>query len=440
MQVFHHRFFLLICIFLGIANPAIYSHADTTPIDHVVAIVNDDVILSSQLENRSQLIYQQLSQQRKNLPPLSAVKLQVLDRLILENLQLQLAERASIKLSNNELQAALASIAKQNKIDEKELKKNIEAEGMSFETFQKNIENELVLQRIQQAAVSKRIEITEQDITNFLNSEEGKIRSSDAYHIAHIILNYPSDADGAIKESVQQQALKIIAQHRAGSTFESLAKDYSSAPDAYTGGDLGWRTIREIPSLYVDTIMSLSEGDISNPIVTDEGVYIVKLTAKRGKNDQWVQQTRARHILIKLSIIRNDQEAVELLTDLRNRILAGENFAELAISFSEDYGTALKGGDLGWIAPGQLVPQFQQVMENSAIDVISYPFQTQYGWHILQVQERRSENLTNELVRQSVRSYLTQQKFETELPLWLQELRAEAYVVIKDPTLLPTPQ
>lgn len=414
--------------------PAISSYAETMPIDHIIAIVNDDVILSSQLEERSQLIYRQLSQQRENLPPLSAIRTQVLERLILENLQLQLAERASIKLSNDELQAALAGIAKQNKINTEQLKNHIESEGMSFESFLKNIENEILLQRIQQGAVSKRVEITEQDITNFLNSEEGKIKSSASYRVAHIVL------DDATSEKTRQLASSIITQLRAGDSFEKLAMEHSVAIDAKMGGDLGWRTIRDIPSIYVDTIMSLSENEVSEPIISNDGVYILKLTGKQGKNDQWVQQTRARHILVKPSIIRNDQEAAGLLTDLRNRILAGESFAELAIAFSEDYGSALKGGDLGWTTPGQLVAQFQQVMDSSAIDAVSYPFQSQYGWHILQVQERRSENLTEELVRQSVRSYLTKQKFETELPLWLQELRAEAYVVIKDPALLSPPQ
>jgi len=419
--------------------PVLSGHAEITRIDHVVAIVNDDVILSSQLEKRSQLIYRQLSQQRENFPPLSAIKAQVLERLILENLQLQLAERASIKISNDELQAALSSIARQNNIDVNQLKNNIEAEGVSFEAFQKNIENEILLQRIQQGAVSKRVEVTEQDITNFLNSEEGKIKSSDAYRIGHIVLGYSPGVNDDEKEKTKKLALSIVSQLREGSSFEKLAKQYSSAMDANVGGDLGWRTIRDVPSLYVDTVLSLSEGSVSEPIISNEGIYILKLLAKQGKNDQWVQQTRARHILVKNSIIRNDKEAAELLTDIRNRILAGENFADLATSFSEDYGSALKGGDLGWTSPGQLVPQFQQVMDNSAIDAVSYPFQTQYGWHILQVQERRNENLTEELVRQSVRSYLTKQKFETELPLWLQELRAEAYVVIKDPDLLPLP-
>jgi len=439
MKFICHRFFLFIILF-GAITPLLSALAETTRLDHIVAIINDDVILSSQLEERSQLIYRQLSQQRKNLPPLSAIKSQVLEKLILENVQLQLAQRASIKLSNDELQAALAGIARQNKIDLKELKSHIEKEGMSFSAFQKNIENEIILQRIQQIAVSKRIEVSEQDITNFLNSEEGKITFSDTFRIAHIVLNYIPDADDAEKEKTQQLASSIVDQLDAGSTFERLAKKYSTAIDADTGGDLGWRTIRDIPSLYVDAIASLSEGEVSRPIMASEGVYIIKLVAKQGKNDQWVEQTRARHILVKPSVIRNDQEAVALLTDLRNRILAGESFAELAIRFSEDYGSALKGGDLGWTTPGQLVPQFQQVMDNSAIDAISYPFQSQYGWHILQVQERRNENLTDELVRQSVRNYLIKQKFETELPLWLQELRAEAYVVIKDTALQADPQ
>lgn len=440
MHFYRHKFFQLSCFFLMTVVSPLFIYADTTPIDHVVAVANDDVILSSQLEERSQIIYRQISQQRQNVPPLAAIKIQVLERLILESLQLQLAERASIKLSNDELQSALASIARQNNIDINQLKINIEAEGISFESFRKNIETEILLQRIQQGAVSKRVDISEQDITNFLNSEEGKIRSSDGYRVSHIVLNYAPDADDTEKDKTRQLASNIVIQLRSGDSFEKLAQEYSSAADASVGGDLGWRTIRDIPSFYVDAVLALSQGDVSDPLISNEGIYILKLVEKKGKNAQWVEQTRARHILVKPSIIRNDQEAMELLTDLRNRILAGESFTELAAKFSEDYGSALKGGDLGWTTPGQLVPQFQQVMDSSAIDAVSYPFQSPYGWHILQVQERRNQNLTDELIRQSVRSYLTKQKFETELPLWLQELRAEAYVVIKDPTLIPPSQ
>lgn len=416
-------------------TPIMHAYSEITPVDHVVAIVNDDVIFSSELEERSQLIYRQLSQQRQELPPFSVIKAQVLERLILENIQLQLVERSSIKLSSEELQAALAGIARQNKIDLKQLKENIEAEGVSFSSFQKNIENEILLQRVQQGFVNRRIDITEQDITNFLNSEEGKIKSSDAYHAAHIVLSYATNADDQAKEKTLQLGKNLVKQLRHGSSFSKLASEHSRATDAKNGGDLGWRSIRDIPSLYVDTILSLAEGDISDPIISNEGVHILKLIEKQGKIDQWIQQTRARHILVKPSIIRNEQEAVALLIDLRNRIVAGESFSDLAATFSEDYGSALKGGDLGWTTPGQLVPQFQQVMDNSEINVVSNPFQTQYGWHILQVVERRKENLTDELVRQSVRNYLTKKKFETELPLWLQEIRAEAYVVIKDPAL-----
>jgi len=440
MNFFHHISFLRLSIGFLFAIASISSHAEIIPVDHIITIVNDDVILASQLEERSQLVYRQLSQQRQNLPPLSVIKIQVLERMIVENLQLQLAERASVKLSKEELQSALASIAKQNNISLKDLESDIEKGGMPFSAFKKNIQNEILLQRIQQGAVSKRVEITEQDITNYLNSEEGKIRSSEAYRVGHIVLNYAPDANDAVKEKTHQLAEKIIAQIRSGSSFEKLAKQYSNAVDAATGGDLGWRTVRDIPSLYADTILSLSEGDISEPIISQEGVHIIKLLAKQRKNDQWVQQTRARHILVKTSLIRNDKEAVDLLNNLREQILAGEHFNELAIEFSEDYGSALKGGDLGWSTPGQLVPQFQQVMDSSAIDAISFPFQSPYGWHILQVQERRDENLSDELIRQSVRSYLSKQKSETELPLWLQELRAEAYVIIKDPALLPPSQ
>lgn len=430
---------ILITYFLLVISVATQA-ADTTPIDHVVAIVNEDVILSSQLEERTMIVFRQLTQQGKSPPPLEIIRPQVLERLILENLQLQLAERSSAKISSEDLQNAIAGIARQNKISIDELKANIESDGLSFSSFQKSIENELLLQRIQQAAVGKRIDISEQDITNFLHSEEGKLKTAPVYHLAHIILGFSANVDEAEKNRLQILAKQLVMKIRSGESFQQLAQQYSTAADKHKSGDLGWRSLNELPTLYATAAAQLSQGEVAEPIQSDEGFHIVKLLKKQGSDEQWVDQTLARHILVKTSAIRNDQEAMTLLKELRDRIMAGEDFAELAKNYSEDFGSALKGGDLGWTMPGQLVPEFQHIMDNTSINAISNPFQSQYGLHILQVQERRRENMSNEVLRQSTRNYLSKRQFEIELPLWQQELRTEAYVVIKDPRLQPLTQ
>lgn len=427
--------FFFSALLILIAFNSCPASAETLPVDRVAAIVNEDIILYSQLEERANYIYQQLKQQGRELPPQDILLPQVLERLIIENLQLQLAQRASIKISDQEVENTIENIARQSGITPSQLALKIEKEGISFASFKKSIENEILLSRVQQAAISKRIEISEQDIDDYLNSEEGKIKSSDSYHIANIVIDAPQTAGEEFTPALSRIASEVADKIRSGVSFSDLAKQYSSAPNSKEGGDLGWRSLQDLPKMYRDPVTHLKSGDISPPMYLDDSMHIIQLIEKRSRYDQWIQQTHVRHILVKPSVIRNDNEAIELLKELRNRIAAGEEFSTLAASYSEDYSSALKGGDLGWVNPGQLVPAFEEVMNNISIGAISNPFQSQYGWHILEVLDRKNENMTEELLRLSVKNYLAKQQFETELPLWLQELRAEAYVVIKDPSL-----
>jgi peptidyl-prolyl cis-trans isomerase SurA len=412
---------------MGIAEPV--------TIDRVIAVVNDGVIFASQLEERLHAVKQQLKTER-NLPPDDILRQQVFERLIVENLQLQLAERAGATVSNEDLQNALQNIARQNDTNLDGLQKKIEAEGISFKSFIKTVEQEIIMQRVQQSVLSKRIVISDQAVINFLNSEEGKQRSAITYHLAHILLPVGGDMSDSEKSKIEQLAKQIVAQARNSTDsrgeFSSLARKFSKAQDANTGGDLGWRKKVDMPSLYADKIDLLKVGEISDPFFINNGFYILNMLEIRGGGEQWVTQTNVRHILVKPSIIRTEEETIQLLNNLRAKILAGENFPEIAKKYSEDYGSALKGGDLGWIVPGQLVPQFQQVMEKTPVNDISLPFKTQYGWHILQVQERRDQNMGEEMLKQSARNFLMQRRFEEELPLWLKELRDEAYVDIKE--------
>lgn len=413
--------------------PAIVG-AESVAIDRVIVVVNDGVIFSSQLEERIHAIKLQAASTR-DFPPDDILRQQVLDRLIIESLQLQLAERAGATVSNEDLQNALLNIARQNDTNIEGLQKKIEAEGLAFKSFIKNIEQEILMQRVQQSALSKRIVISDQDVINFLNSEEGKQRSATAYHLAHILLPVSEQASDAEKSQTGLLAKQIVDQARTSSSqadFAALARKFSKAQDANNGGDLGWRKKTDMPSIYADKIGQLKPGEVSEPFFAGNGFYILKMLEIRGNSEQWVTQTMVRHVLVKPSIIRSEEETVLLLKNLREKILAGENFADIAKKYSEDYGSALKGGELGWVVPGQLVAQFQQVMNEIPINDISPPFKTQYGWHILQVQERRDQNMGEEMLKQTAKNFLMQRRFEEELPLWLKEIRDEAYVDIKE--------
>lgn len=407
--------------------------ADPVAIDRVVAVANDGVIFSSQLDERISIVKHQ-SQKSNEAMPDDILRQQVLERLILESLQLQLAERAGITVSNDELQEALKSIAAQNDSDLAGLQKKIEAEGITFKVFIKNIEQEILMQRVQQVAISKRVVISDQDVRNFLNSEEGKLRSATSYHLAHILLPVSDDASATEKNSVEQLAKQIVAQTNNSTNpanFSTLAKQYSKAQDADSGGDLGWRKKSDLPTLYAEKIDQLDRGMVSEPFFAGGGFHILKMLDKRGNNQQWVKQTHVRHILMKPSLIRSEEETVAVLDELRQKIMAGADFAEVAKKYSEDYGTALKGGDLSWIIPGQYSPPFQKALDETALNAISAPFQTQYGWHILQVLERRDQDMGEEMLKQSAKKFLSQRRFEEELPIWLKEIRDEAYVDIK---------
>jgi len=407
--------------------------ADAVPIDRVIAVVDDGVIFSSQVEERLKSVHQQYNAS-SDLPSDDVLRQQILERLISESLQLQLAERAGLTISNEELQNALEGIARQNNTDVAGLQKKVEGDGLSYRTFTKSIEHEMIFQRIQQAAVSKRNNVTDQDVLNFLNSEEGKQRSAAVYHLAHILLPLDENSSDTEREKVEALAKHIVAEGRdptSKTTFTELVTTYSKAQDANTGGDLGWRKKSDMPSLYADKIDAMGVDELTDPFLAGGGYHILKMLGKRGTSEQWVNQTKARHILIKSSIIRSEEETKQLLESLRQQLLDGADFTVIAKKYSEDYGSALKGGDLGWTSPGQLVPEFQTAMDSTEVNNISKPFKTEYGWHIVQVQERRAQNMSEDMLKQTARNFLKQRRFEEELPRWLKELRDEAYVDIK---------
>jgi len=308
----------------------------------------------------------------------------------------------------------------------------MEAEGVSFAQARDQIANEMRISRVQRFQVGERIQITDQDVDYFLASELGKMASAAEYNLGHILIAVPSDAGPGDLQKAAQKADDIVARLRNGDDFRKMAMAESSGRTALNGGELGWRKEAQLPGIFAPVVPTLKVGGVSDPIKSPSGYHIVKLLDKRGGNTQMVTQTKTRHILIRTNELRDDAAAEALINELYQRVQAGGDFAALAKEFSDDPGSGASGGDLGWVNPGDMVPEFDSTMADTAAGGISAPFRSQFGWHILQVEERRETDIGAENQRNQVRNLLYSRRFEEELPIWLRKVRSEAYVDIKE--------
>ncbi len=426
-----YRAKLSLLIFLTAICISAPSVAQLQLLDKVVAVVNDDVIMASELQEQVAIIYQRISASGTQPPPQEVLIPQVLEKLIQDRLQLSMGLRAGVKISDAELNQAMARLAQQQNLGLDEFLAIAAREGLNPAALKAQMKDEMIIARVQQGQVQRRFSVTDQDIDNFLKSEEGKFLSSPDVNVGHILLPVSSGAD---KETVQQvfdKAESLRQQATSGTDFRQLAIAHSTGQNALQGGDIGWRKSAQLPGIFATVLAELQPGDVSAPIRSDAGFHLLKLYDRRGNTEELIQQSMVRHILIKPNEIRSEEDARAMLLDLRARIAAGEDFADLARQFSEDSGSALNGGSVGWSVPGQFVPQFEQAIQEAQINVVSEPFRTQFGWHILEVTERRHQDFSTEIMRNQAQNVLRQRKFEEELPIWLQEIRDEAFIDIK---------
>ena len=400
-------------------------------IDRVIAVVDSGVIMESQLNERVEEILMRLRSDRTELPPLNLLEEQVLDRLIIEEIQLQMADRAGIKISDSELNQTLSRVAAQNKLSLEEFRIKLESDGTSYRSFRDTIKKELILQRVQRGKVGAKIDISEQEIENFINSEEGKTQLAEQYNVQHILLSVKSGLKEEEINEIEKSALSLIERLKEGESFEKLAASYSSGQNALEGGFLGWRTSSELPSLFSGIVSNLKVGEIADPLRSGAGFHILKLTDKRGNTVKFLDQTLARHILVQPSEIRTENQAELLINDIYERLNEGEDFKQLARQYSEDPGSKMDGGDLGWSNPGDYDPAFEKTMNETQIGEMSKPIQSSFGWHIIEVLDRRNEDVSQEEQKNRAFRIIYDRKFEQELQSTLIELRAEAYVDIK---------
>lgn len=405
--------------------------AQVRPLDRIVAIVDNDVIMQSQLDQRLREVQQTIEKRGAEMPPRDVMQQQVLERLITENLQLQIGERSGIRISDEELNQAMGTIAQRNNMSLHQFRNALEADGLSLETAREQIRREMVISRVRQRRIADRVQVSNQEVANFLASDLGKLQLSEEYRLANILIPVPESSDSDTIQAAEKAAADTYQQLQQGADFARLAVSRSASENALEGGDMGWRKAAQLPPPFDTQVRELAVGEVTQPVRTPPGFIILKLLDKRGGDTQVRDEVHVRHILIKPSQIRSEAESRRLIERLRDRIESGEDFAELARNFSEDPGSALNGGDLNWIDPSSLVPEFREVMANSANGELSQPFQSPFGWHILEVLGRRATDASEEYREQQALNLLRNRKYDEELQAWLRQIRDEAYVEVK---------
>nr|WP_238934989.1 peptidylprolyl isomerase [Pseudomonas typographi] len=407
------------------------AHAQLQQLDRVVAIVDNDVIMQSQLDQRMSTIEQDLAKRGGPQPPRDVLQKQVLDRLILDNLQLQIGERSGIRVTDEELNDAIGTIAQRNNMTVDQFRAALAHDGLSYEQTRSQVRDQIIISRVRQRRVADRIQVSEQEVKNFLASDLGKAQLSEEYHLANITIPLPQNANSQQIQEAAQQATDTYQQLKQGADFGQMALARSAADNALDRGDMGWRQAAQLPPPFDRLLATLQPGDITQPVRAPGGFIIVKLVETRGNSAEVRDEVHVRHILIKPSEIRSSTETKVLIDRIYQRLMDGEDFAALAKAFSEDPGSALNGGDMGWIDPASVVPQFRDVMAQTATEEVSKPFQSQYGWHILQVLGRRATDMTQQAREQQAMNILRSRKYDEELQNWLRQIRDEAYVEIK---------
>ncbi|HVO48960.1 MAG TPA: peptidylprolyl isomerase [Steroidobacteraceae bacterium] len=401
-------------------------------LDRVAAVVNDGVVLNSELEDQVAAVTERLRGQKLELPPQNVLRQQVLERLILQEIQAQRASRAGLKVSDEALNSALTEVAQRNNIPLSQLPEALAQQGIDYASYREEMRRELTLGLLRQRDVLQRISITPREIDQFLTKQANTPSENNQYNVSHILIAVGQAATPEQLEAAAKRAAEVAQRAKGGEDFAKLAVAYSNAQTALEGGALGWRKGSELPTFLTDVIVKLKPGEVSDPLRTPTGFHIIKLNEVRGEGAKAIiSQTHVRHILMKTNELADDATVRQKLTALRERILKGEDFAGLASISSEDPGSASQGGDLGWAGPGSFVPEFEEAIDKLKDNEISEPFHTQYGWHIAQVLGRRQYDNTDEIKRHQAVEAIRASKADEETELWLRRLRDEAYVETK---------
>lgn len=418
-------------LMLGALLASSVAHAEVVPLDRVVAIVDNDVVMQSQLDQRLREVRATIQKRGAPLPPEHVLDQQVLERLIIENIQLQIGDRSGVRITDEELNQAMGTIAQRNNMSLDQFRAALSHDGLSYDEAREQVRREMIISRVRQRRVAERIQVSEQEVQNFLASDLGKIQLSEEYRLANILIPVPDSASPETVQAAARQAQEMYQQLKQGADFGQLAVSRSAGDNALEGGEIGWRKAAQLPSPFDGMVGSLAVGDVTEPVRTPGGFIIIKLEEKRGGSKMLRDEVHVRHILLKPSEIRSEEETQRLAEKLYERIQAGESFADLAKKFSEDPGSKLNGGDLNWVDPESLVPEFREVMNNAPQGQVTKPFRSPFGWHVLEVLGRRATDSSDKFREQQAAQTLRARKYDEELQAWLRQIRDEAYVEIK---------
>ncbi len=401
-------------------------------LDRVVAIVNDGVVLNSDLDAEVNAVTERLKEQKLELPPQNVLRQQVLERLVLQEIQVQRAGKAGVKVSDENVNAALQDVAKRNGMTLTQLPEALARQGVDYPTYREEIRREIMLQMLRQRDVMQHIAVTPREIDQFLEKQSKTPSARDEYNVSHILIAIGQEATQTQLDAAAKKANEVYQRAKGGEDFAKLAVAYSNSQTAFEGGALGWRKGSELPTFLADVIAKLKPGEVSEPLRTPTGYHIIRLNEVRGGSQKAEEdQVHVRHILMKTNELADDATVKQKLNTLRDRILKGDDFAGLAQTTSEDPGSAVDGGDLGWSGPGTFAPEFETAISSLKDNEISEPFKTQFGWHIAQVLGHRRVDNTQDMKRRQAMEAIRAGKADEETELWLRRMRDEAYVEYK---------
>jgi peptidyl-prolyl cis-trans isomerase SurA len=406
------------------------AHAEREVLDRVIAIVDEGVILQSELDSRLAEIRQRAAQAGQQLPPAGELRAQLIESLVVENLQLQLAERVGIRFDDDTLNSILAELANNSNMSFDDYVTALQNAGQYLNT-REQIRRELAINEIQRGMVNRRISITEQEIENFLNSETGRASVSPDYLVEQILVPVSDFDSGTVQQAKQEYARELVSRINAGEDFNQLrmqTQQFGGGPFPVSASELGWRKADQLPTLFADVVPGMRMGEAHEPIRSGNGYHVLYLREVRGDANRLVSQTHVRHILISPSEIRTEEQARRLAADLHQRILDGESFTVLGRQYSDDNMSVVAGGDLGWVNQGGMPQDFETVVNRLEVGEVSEPFRTGFGWHVAEVLDRRERDMSRQYRRQLAENAIRERKFELELENWIVELRDEAYV------------
>ncbi|WP_199458211.1 MULTISPECIES: peptidylprolyl isomerase [unclassified Marinobacter] len=423
---------LTLLLTMAMMTMSLAVQAERKLLDRVVAIVDDDVILQTQLEARVNTIVGRLSAQGTGLPPRQMLEQRVLEQLIAESVQLQMADKMGMRISDNELNETLASIARSNGMTMAQFESQLAEEGVTYQQAREQIRNEMLTSRVQQRQVGNRVRITDNEVENYLQAQAGAGSDGAEYRLAYIFIQVDEPGNEASVRQARNLADNLRQQILDGRDFREVAVAESDASNALEGGDMGWRSESQLPSLVAPVVPDLEPGVPSAVLENNSGFHLVMVMDKRGgEQQQIIEQHKVRHILVRPSAAVTEAQAEQRIRDIYRQLQDGADFAELARELSDDPVSGSDGGNLDWVSPGQMVPEFEQAMLDADVGEIYGPVRSQFGWHILQVQERRKQDVTAEARESQARQAIYQRKFEQELQNWLREVRDEAFVEFK---------